>query len=195
MWFVTSLLCPSFTSLVLYRRAQKFVYCPCDQFISWMSKTLMCFQNVGGPLLVHCSAGVGRTGALIVIDMIINEIDKKGLSHDIDIFRAVQTVRRQRGGMVQTDSQYQFIYKAVHQFVQEKMNSKEEVYFEVSWLVCYIHVLCICSLIVCFFLKRQAQQWHYCTKHCKVSNHPSSSPHHWHSRVIVACWVGKVTLF
>ncbi|CAL8072048.1 unnamed protein product [Calicophoron daubneyi] len=70
-----------------------------------------------GPIVVHCSAGIGRTGAFIVIDMLINYIKCMGLSCDIDISRTIQAVRLQRSGMVQTETQYRFIYKAVQQYV------------------------------------------------------------------------------
>ncbi|KAL7060163.1 hypothetical protein AAHC03_09474 [Spirometra sp. Aus1] len=70
-----------------------------------------------GPIVVHCSAGIGRTGTFIVIDMLINYIKRMGLQCDIDISRAVQAVREQRSGMVQTETQYRFIYKAVQSYV------------------------------------------------------------------------------
>nr|CAH8828822.1 unnamed protein product [Trichobilharzia regenti] len=70
-----------------------------------------------GPIVVHCSAGIGRTGAFIVIDMLINYIKTMGLNCDIDISRTIQAVREQRSGMVQTETQYRFIYKAVQQYV------------------------------------------------------------------------------
>ncbi|EUB56994.1 Tyrosine-protein phosphatase non-receptor type 11 [Echinococcus granulosus] len=70
-----------------------------------------------GPMVVHCSAGIGRSGTFIVIDMLINYIKRYGLQCDIDISRTVQAVREQRSGMVQIETQYRFIYKAVQNFV------------------------------------------------------------------------------
>lgn len=67
--------------------------------------------------MVHCSAGIGRTGAFIVIDLLINYIKTMGLNCDIDISRTIQAIREQRSGMVQTETQYRFIYKAVQQYV------------------------------------------------------------------------------
>jgi len=66
-----------------------------------------------GPIMVHCSAGIGRTGTFIVIDMIIDQIQKLGLDCEIDIQRTIQMVRSQRSGMVQTEAQYKFVYLAV----------------------------------------------------------------------------------
>ncbi|KAL5964079.1 Tyrosine-protein phosphatase non-receptor type 11 [Taenia solium] len=70
-----------------------------------------------GPMVVHCSSGIGRTGTLIVTDMLLGCIREGGLHTDIDIARTVQAVREQRSGMVQTEAQYRFIYKAVQEFV------------------------------------------------------------------------------
>ncbi len=67
-------------------------------------------------MIVTCTWGFGRTGTLIVTDMLINYIKEAGLHADIDIARTVQAIREQRSGMVQTETQYRFIYKAIQQF-------------------------------------------------------------------------------
>lgn len=71
-----------------------------------------------GPILVHCSAGIGRTGTFIVIDMILDQIKRHGLDCEIDIQRTIQTVRSQRSGMVQTEAQYKFVYLAVLHYIE-----------------------------------------------------------------------------
>ena len=68
--------------------------------------------------LFHSSAGIGRTGTFIVIDQIIDQIKKHGLTCEIDIQRSIQLVRSQRSGMVQTEAQYKFVYLAVQHFVE-----------------------------------------------------------------------------
>ncbi|XP_071765044.1 tyrosine-protein phosphatase non-receptor type 6 isoform X1 [Centroberyx gerrardi] len=71
-----------------------------------------------GPMIIHCSAGIGRTGTFVVIDMILETIDAQGRDCDIDIQKCIQMVREQRSGMVQTEAQYKFIYLAVSEYIQ-----------------------------------------------------------------------------
>lgn len=66
-----------------------------------------------GPMVVHCSAGIGRTGTFIVIDILLDVIHLNGIDCDIDVQRTIQNVRAQRSGMIQTEAQYRFIYQAV----------------------------------------------------------------------------------
>ncbi|XP_055550476.1 tyrosine-protein phosphatase corkscrew isoform X3 [Wyeomyia smithii] len=77
-----------------------------------------------GPICVHCSAGIGRTGTFIVIDMILDQIDREGLDCEIDIQRTIQMVRSQRSGMVQTEAQYKFVYFAVQHYIQTLFTRK-----------------------------------------------------------------------
>lgn len=78
-----------------------------------------------GPIVVHCSAGIGRTGTFIVIDMILNQIKTYGMDCEIDIQKTIQMVRSQRSGMVQTEAQYKFVYLAVHHYIQTEQQRKE----------------------------------------------------------------------
>ncbi|XP_032236419.1 tyrosine-protein phosphatase non-receptor type 11 [Nematostella vectensis] len=84
-----------------------------------------------GPIVVHCSAGIGRTGTFIVIDVLIHMIKEQGLDTEIDISKSIQNVRAQRSGMVQTEAQYEFIYKAIQHYMSTEMarirGSKEGV--------------------------------------------------------------------
>ncbi|XP_070494310.1 tyrosine-protein phosphatase corkscrew isoform X2 [Chironomus tepperi] len=77
-----------------------------------------------GSICVHCSAGIGRTGTFIVIDMILDQIDREGLDCEIDIHRTILMVRSQRSGMVQTEAQYKFVYYAVQHYIQTRLQRK-----------------------------------------------------------------------
>ncbi|XP_062581719.1 tyrosine-protein phosphatase non-receptor type 20-like [Saccostrea cucullata] len=66
-------------------------------------------HHTTGPILVHCSAGIGRTGVLITIDLALAQIEKKGRC---DIFEIVTELRKQRYGMIQVKDQYTLVYLA-----------------------------------------------------------------------------------
>lgn len=71
-------------------------------------------QNI---LCVHCSAGVGRTGTFIVLDLLLDKIKMSGFNCEIDVHDTVKLVRSQRYGMVQNKRQYKFIYLALQTYV------------------------------------------------------------------------------
>lgn len=60
------------------------------------------------PVVVHCSPGTGRTGAVIACDIAIREFEQNRL---VDVPRIVYKIRRDRASSVQTRDQYAFIYK------------------------------------------------------------------------------------
>lgn len=84
-------------------------------------------QNSGsGPILVHCSAGVGRTGTFILVDRLLQHIRSRGM---IDIFGVVLEMRHYRCNMIQTEAQYVFAYECIKQAIQRQLESNciEEV--------------------------------------------------------------------
>ncbi|XP_030016690.1 receptor-type tyrosine-protein phosphatase mu isoform X5 [Sphaeramia orbicularis] len=70
------------------------------------SKTL----TNAGPMVVHCSAGAGRTGCFIVIDIMLDMAEREGV---VDIYNCVRELRSRRVNMVQTEEQYVFIHDAI----------------------------------------------------------------------------------
>lgn len=63
-----------------------------------------------GPVITHCSAGIGRSGTLICIDVVLGLISQ---DLEFDISDLVRCMRLQRHGMVQTEGQYVFCYQVV----------------------------------------------------------------------------------
>ncbi|XP_029468204.1 receptor-type tyrosine-protein phosphatase T isoform X3 [Rhinatrema bivittatum] len=63
-----------------------------------------------GPIAVHCSAGAGRTGCFIAIDIMLDMAENEGV---VDIFNCVRELRAQRVNMVQTEEQYIFVHDAI----------------------------------------------------------------------------------
>ena len=67
------------------------------------------------PVLVHCSAGVGRTGTYILLDVNMRRIEAE---HNIDIYSYLRRIRSQRNFMVQTAQQYVFAHQCLLQHMQ-----------------------------------------------------------------------------
>ncbi|KAI8994463.1 protein-tyrosine phosphatase-like protein [Pilobolus umbonatus] len=67
-----------------------------------------------GPVVVHCSAGCGRSGAFCAIDTAIYRLTEEGVSEDNDkMLEIINCFRRQRMSMVQTHRQFVFCYEAI----------------------------------------------------------------------------------
>lgn len=72
-------------------------------------------KEVGPPPIVHCSAGVGRTGVLLLADIMISSLEH---NEEINIPKMLSVLRQQRMLMVQTVGQYTFVYKSLIQFLR-----------------------------------------------------------------------------
>lgn len=110
------------------------------QFLSWpdhgvpgephlllkLRRRVNAFKNLfSGPIVVHCSAGVGRTGTYMGIDAMMECLEAEGR---VDIYGYVVQLRRQRCLMVQMETQYILIYQALlehNQFGETEISLSE----------------------------------------------------------------------
>ncbi|XP_060134401.1 tyrosine-protein phosphatase non-receptor type 13 isoform X3 [Zootoca vivipara] len=86
-------------------------------FISYMRHI-----HKSGPIITHCSAGIGRSGTLICIDVVLGLISQ---DLEFDISDVVRTMRLQRHGMVQTEDQYVFCYQVIL-YVLKRLQAEEK---------------------------------------------------------------------
>ncbi|XP_053386936.1 receptor-type tyrosine-protein phosphatase epsilon-like isoform X6 [Mercenaria mercenaria] len=78
--------------------------------IEFRQKVISTKTELEGPILVHCSAGIGRTGTYIALDSLTEEGEAEG---EVDIYAFVRNMREQRVNMVQTAEQYQYLHNAL----------------------------------------------------------------------------------
>ncbi|XP_062381678.1 receptor-type tyrosine-protein phosphatase eta-like [Sardina pilchardus] len=84
-----------------------------------------------GPTVVHCSAGVGRTGTLIALDVLLQQVERE---QAVDIAGFVHRMRRHRPRMVQTESQYIFLHQCIKDLLTQK--KPEEPIYVNSSVIC-----------------------------------------------------------
>ncbi|XP_057352444.1 receptor-type tyrosine-protein phosphatase H isoform X4 [Manis pentadactyla] len=77
----------------------------------WLDKT-----TGGGRPIVHCSAGVGRTGTLIALDVLLRQLEREGV---VGPYGYVRKMRGSRPLMVQTEAQYVFLHHCILRFLQQ----------------------------------------------------------------------------
>uniref|UniRef100_A0A673B6Q5 protein-tyrosine-phosphatase n=1 Tax=Sphaeramia orbicularis TaxID=375764 RepID=A0A673B6Q5_9TELE len=76
-----------------------------------------------GPIIVHCSAGIGRTGCFIATSILCKQLRTEGV---VDILRTTCQLRLDRGGMIQTCEQYQFVHHVLSLFEKQLSHTAEE---------------------------------------------------------------------
>jgi protein-tyrosine phosphatase len=102
-----------------------------DSFFQLM-KLSQQHSNPTSPRIIHCSAGVGRTGTFICLEHLLRELDSGVLeNYDVNgeqadmIYETVDLLRQQRRGMVQGEIQYQFIYQVTRRLWMHKYGAQE----------------------------------------------------------------------
>ncbi|KAK5622243.1 hypothetical protein CRENBAI_007282 [Crenichthys baileyi] len=76
-----------------------------------------------GPIIVHCSAGIGRTGCFIATSILCKQLRTEGV---VDILRTTCQLRLDRGGMIQTCEQYQFVHHVLSLYEKQLSHTAEE---------------------------------------------------------------------
>ncbi|XP_052088427.1 uncharacterized protein LOC127725474 [Mytilus californianus] len=96
-----------------------------DNMIS-LVKTVRSHVNptMKGPITVHCSAGVGRTGTFINVDILLHQLDND--YNQIDVFGDVLKLRNHRCNMVQTEDQYVFIHHCISDYILAMSEDTDE---------------------------------------------------------------------
>ncbi|NXI48433.1 PTPRJ phosphatase, partial [Galbula dea] len=85
-------------------------------------------QNpIDSPTLVHCSAGVGRTGTFIAIDRLIQQIE---MENTVDVYGVVYDLRMHRPLMVQTEDQYVFLNQCVMDIIRSQKEKKTDLIYQ-----------------------------------------------------------------
>jgi protein tyrosine phosphatase len=86
-----------------------------DELRSVRAKLMDSTSTASWPIVVHCSAGIGRTGVLMAIEIALAKIE---CGEIVDLKAILAELREQRYGLIQTPAQYSFVYSSVLQAVK-----------------------------------------------------------------------------
>lgn len=95
-----------------------------DNLLTMIKSVREFSKSKGVPTVVHCSAGIGRTGTYIGIDQCMQELAATGTCSPL---ACIAKMREARGGMVQHLQQYEFMYNSILEFVK---NEKKCLYIK-----------------------------------------------------------------
>ena len=137
-----------------------------------------------GPMIVHCSAGVGRTGTFVVIDSMLQRILHG--EDSVDIYGHVTLLRNQRNFMVQTEVGYLIICTCIHVFFFSYIYVFSLFYLHlyVAFLLLYflyliLALICLCNYMYMYMYKSLFSLCLYL----------SFSHFHFHLHVAILCFL------
>ncbi|XP_061628616.1 receptor-type tyrosine-protein phosphatase eta isoform X1 [Phyllopteryx taeniolatus] len=83
--------------------------------------------STNSPTVVHCSAGVGRTGTFIAIDRLIFQIERENV---VDVYGVVHDLRVHRPLMVQTEDQYVFLNQCAMDIIRSRTGTNVDLIYQ-----------------------------------------------------------------
>ncbi|EYB89286.1 hypothetical protein Y032_0233g3077 [Ancylostoma ceylanicum] len=69
------------------------------------------FKNTKCPIIIHCSAGIGRTGSIVLLQHAMEVLQKGGTLEEMSVY--LLEVRKQRNNSIQTDQQFLFVHQVL----------------------------------------------------------------------------------
>ncbi|XP_077372151.1 receptor-type tyrosine-protein phosphatase eta isoform X2 [Festucalex cinctus] len=83
--------------------------------------------SINSPTVVHCSAGVGRTGTFIAIDRLIFQIERENV---VDVYGVVHDLRMHRPLMVQTEDQYVILNQCAMDIIRSRTGTNVDLIYQ-----------------------------------------------------------------
>ncbi|XP_077567249.1 receptor-type tyrosine-protein phosphatase eta-like [Stigmatopora nigra] len=83
--------------------------------------------STNSPAVVHCSAGVGRTGTFIAIDRLLFQIERENV---VDVYGVVHDLRMHRPLMVQTEDQYVFLNQCAMDIIRSRTGTNVDLIYQ-----------------------------------------------------------------
>ncbi|XP_031969035.1 tyrosine-protein phosphatase non-receptor type 5 isoform X3 [Corvus cornix cornix] len=96
---------------------------PLLQLVLEVEEAMQSAEEKNAPVIVHCSAGIGRTGCFIATSVCCKQLKNEGI---VDILRTACQLRLDRGGMIQTCEQYQFVHHVMSLYGKQLSRAAEE---------------------------------------------------------------------
>ncbi|XP_070188757.1 receptor-type tyrosine-protein phosphatase O-like [Littorina saxatilis] len=96
-----------------------------DDVLDFIGSVRQAARSGQGPVCVHCSAGVGRTGTFIALDFLMQFVTEHSLDDEVDIYNLVLNMRHNRPYMVQSEKQYVFIHDTLKLIIDRKIKEMQ----------------------------------------------------------------------